>query len=794
MPHRPNQRAAETRPFFARYGAVILVCMAFLFPLVVRGVIGAVGSTSNDPRQWLPRGFDETEKYMWLQSHFGRDEVAVVSWPDCTLANGQAVDRLAEALIAPVPTASGGQVRWFDRAITGPSVLRRLTSPRLELPQAEALARLRGILVGPDGQTTCIVLVISEAGTYDRMAAVKHIHDVAATQCGLTPDDLRLGGPTVDAATIDSESRRLLLHLAGISAVVALIVAWWRLGNFRLAMIVFLGAVYSTFSALALLYYTGGNLNLLMTMLSPLVYVLSISAGVHLINYYRDALEEVGPAEAPGRALVLGWKPCVLASTTTAAGLLSLTVSEIVPIWSFGIYSAAGMVISVTVMLLFLPTVLQRWPHPSLAGTPSGAGSRFLTADPAATVRRFHAPITVVSLTLMVGMGWGLLSIESTVKLQHRFDDQSKIINDYRWLEKNLGPLVPLEVVIRFEGSDNAKPSEFLQRMELVENVRREIARSPDVGATMSASAFAPLTHLDDARPGASARATALPDRYGFQGQTRRFIMGRRLFDGKQGYIDAHFLKDTPEEQLWRISVRADALSHVDYGHFVEALRGRIDPMLRDDEISGVRATYTGVIPLIYKAQRELFNDLVESFFTAFGVIALVMIVVLRSVRAGLMAMAPNLFPAVVVFGAMGWSGVLIEIGSVMTASAALGIAVDDTIHFLTWFRRGIAQGMSRAEALRFSYGHCAKAMVHTTLICGSGLLVFVFSSFMPIVHFAWLMAVLLIAALLGDLIFLPAMLAGPLGRIFQRNASRRLAVQDPTPAETEPPGEIDSQ
>ena len=175
------------------------------------------------------------------------------------------------------------------------------------------------------------------------------------------------------------------------------------------------------------------------------------------------------------------------------------------------------------------------------------------------------------------------------------------------------------------------------------------------------------------------------------------------------------------------------------------------------------------MIPLIYKAQRELFNDLFESFLYAFCFISLMMVAVLRSLRAGLLSMAPNVFPALVVFGFMGWSGLLVEIGSVMTASAALGIAVDDTFHFLTWFRRGDRAGMSRHDALRFAYQHCARAMINTTVICGSGLLVFSLSTFMPIVHFAWLMATLLAAALVGDLIFLPALLAGPLGRVFQK-------------------------
>ena len=74
--------------------------------------------------------------------------------------------------------------------------------------------------------------------------------------------------------------------------------------------------------------------------------------------------------------------------------------------------------------------------------------------------------------------------------------------------------------------------------------------------------------------------------------------------------------------------------------------------------------------------------------------------VVVRSVRAGMLSMLPNVFPVVVIFGTMGWANVLVDIGSMMTASVAMGVAVDDTIHFLTWFRRGIDEGLDRKNAV----------------------------------------------------------------------------------------------
>ena len=183
--------------------------------------------------------------------------------------------------------------------------------------------------------------------------------------------------------------------------------------------------------------------------------------------------------------------------------------------------------------------------------------------------------------------------------------------------------------------------------------------------------------------------------------------------------------------------------------------------------IDGISVAYTGLSPLIDRAQHQLLNDLIKSFLVACLLICPIMMIVLRSFWGGLFSMLPNVVPVVCVFGSLGWLGISIDIGTVLTASVALGIAVDDTLHFLTWYSRGLNDGLPREMAIRNAFQRCATAMVQTTLICGLGLLVFVFSSYAPASRFAWLIGVLMLTALAGDLILLPAILASPLGRAF---------------------------
>jgi hypothetical protein len=201
-----------------------------------------------------------------------------------------------------------------------------------------------------------------------------------------------------------------------------------------------------------------------------------------------------------------------------------------------------------------------------------------------------------------------------------------------------------------------------------------------------------------------------------------------------------------------------------------------------------VTAMYTGIVPIVYKAQRSLLESLIQSIGLAFIMISVVMMLLLRdwrspvgpgnllNVRGGMAAMLPNVFPVVVIFGFMGhmnsWFGgsvdsFLVDIGSMMTASVAMGVAVDDTIHFLNWYRNALAQGYRRKEAIKVAYSRVATAMTQTTLIGGLGLAAFALSTFTPTQRFGVLMLFLLAAALVGDLIFLPAILAGPLGKFF---------------------------
>ena len=254
--------------------------------------------------------------------------------------------------------------------------------------------------------------------------------------------------------------------------------------------------------------------------------------------------------------------------------------------------------------------------------------------------------------------------------------------------------------------------------------------------------------------------------------------------------VAKHVVDVTPLPENWKEIVAAyDCVVLLeDAGYDVAALREaakllidarehRRDPsVIGTAKVSGAddsrhrrfAAVYTGIVPIVYKAQRSLLDSLIQSTFWSFVTITPLMMLVARNILGGLVAMLPNMLPVLVVFGAMGWMGINVDVGSMMTASVALGVAVDDTIHYLNWFREELNHCKDRKAAILATYRHCATPTLQAAVISGLGLSVFALSTFTPTQRFGFLMLAILWTGVVAELVFFPALLAGPLGAIFK--------------------------
>ncbi|MDY0165513.1 MAG: MMPL family transporter [Thermoguttaceae bacterium] len=777
-----------TQSFHAKAVFPLVLLIALSLPAVGWGVHQAFRTANNNVSQWLPEGFPQTEVYNRFREVFGSDDVAVVSWEGCTLDDPR-LEQFAQAVV-PRRGRNGadGSRRWFQRVVTGARLVAVIEEGPFTLSRQEAIRRLQGTLIGPDGKTTCAVVTLSKEGNADRTAALSVIEEIAIEHCGIPREELRLGGDAIINAAIDLESERAVRQWIAFSWAVALATAWLCLRSLKLIAIVFGIAVYSSGITTSLVYFSGGTMNLVLVVMPVLIYVLALSACVHLANYYHDAVRENGVPGAPQRSLAAGWLPCALSAGTTALGLVSLSVSHVVPVRMFGIYASAGMMVSLGIVLLLLPAMLEKWPQEPPRHVGSRAWWRRHLLRPAAReVVRCRATILAIGLPAICLLAVGVVFIDTSVAPGRFFAKDGRWWQDGLWLQDRIGSMTPFEVLLDFpklpapDDPDDPYQLTFLERLQLVGRVADVVRSVEYVSGTLSPATFgpSPQPHADPVEEGLELGRTgrAMLRVMGVRDQDwlRKSVLNRRLLRHRHHFENTRFLQPTERGEQWRISARvsglrnSDEYSHVDYDLVLEEVQRQVDAQLAQEGLTRevVRPVYTGVVPLVFVAQRELLDGLFKSFCLAFALIAVVMTVLLRSPTAGLMSMIPNVFPAVLVFGTMGWLGILVDVGAMMTASVALGIAVDDTLHFLTWFRRSRAAGHSRQAAIVTAYDRCAVAMTQTTLIAGLGLVVFFLSDFQPVSQFGLLMAVLLAAALVGDLVLLPALLATKVGEGF---------------------------
>ena len=951
---RVQQPQANKKTFYDRWGWLVLIASLTCVPFAFFGAGKAIQSNVNKVEDWLPKSFPETKELAWFRANFPSDQFILVSWEGCKLGEDPAlgadgddprIAKLAELVapkvVDPNDLDASEAKKFFKSVSTGRMLLDQLTQGAMDYPAA--VERLKGSVLGPDGRQTCVIVSLDPETTSKlkpilgrgqmrifRPNIPPGVLRRLIARAGIEEDKLHLGGPPVDNIAIDEEGEKTLIRLAGFSGLLGLGLAWWSLRSVVLTMIVFGCSVSSAAASLGMIWATGETVDAIVLSMPSLVYVLSISGAVHFINYYKDAVSEGGLAGATERAVIHSLKPAILCSTTTALGLLSLCASELTPIRKFGFYAAMGVMILLVVLYLLLPSALhiigyaRKWvvspesakqaelSRHSSAIAPSKA--EILWGVIARFIVRNHIAVATCSVLVTAAIGFGLTRTRTSIDLLELFDSNARILRDYRWLEKNLGMLVPLEIVIQFDPESIAKTPEtkaeeepsdvnsserstvddFLERMETTIQIQEAITNrfgekgENIVGRSISAATFAP-----------SLPAKGLSTSQYLQ----RMLYNKGLESKRDELIKSGFLRvdSSTGAELWRISLRVAAFEGVDYGQFVHELRDAVSPIVdahidrvrilkqisawsgdnkfngknvliwdpapapaavngianytssrihsvtkqRSDEISSlltksrlkvtrgsidpasmplvqiqklneydaivltgafsdgdigtlgvtlgkvidlqandpatpkywVSSTYTGVVPIVYKAQRALLQSLVESTLWSFLTITPLMMFVTRSFRAGMVAMIPNVVPVVVIFGLMGWLNIAIDIGSMMTASIALGVAVDDTIHFLSWFREDLKKCGNRQQAIVLCYSRCATPTLQAACISGIGLSVFAFSTFTPTQRFGWLMLTILVAGVVAELVLLPAILAGPLGRTFDLKPSRHNAA-----------------
>jgi predicted RND superfamily exporter protein len=607
------------KTFFARNSLLILMAFFFAIPLLIQGAHRAVRSNTNKVADWLPKDFPETQQLKWFRKHFTADQFVMVTWPGCELGadasqDDPRIEKLASYLVPKADASSAERSRWpehtkyFQSVTTARRTLNKITSKPSEVPYDDAVERLTGTLIGPDGKQTAVVVMLSdEAIKGFREVVGRRVPDgplpwqrkqgvliEAIEACGIDPATARLGGPPVENVAIDEEGDKTLSRLALLSGALGVALAWWSLRSVKLTLMVFACAVLSASAGLAFVFWTGKTTDAVMMSMPSMLYVLAISGAVHLVNYYHDAIQEGGLQGAAERALAHGWKPALLCNVTTGIGLASLAAADLEPIRKFGIYAALGVALMLVFLFFFLPSALTMWPVPltrkqqhdeeevALAGFVDDRDTHDFWMRLSGGIIRHHVAVTLACFAFIALMGFGLTRVETNIDLLKLFDEKVRVRQDYAWIENHIGRLVPMEVVIEFpaekrrtaseqvSAAEAATRSSFLERYELVDLIQQTIDKElGPAGRNLVGPSLSPITF----GPMIATGSKSVGERYATDvklGESESAL-------ARSGYLEHDAEKDT---ELWRVSLRAAAFADLDYGSFVNSVRAVVDPVL----------------------------------------------------------------------------------------------------------------------------------------------------------------------------------------------------------------------
>ena len=732
---------------------------------------------------WLPGGDEDREAYRSFRRRFGEDQFLLVSWQNCRLED-PSLDAFTDRLQLLAEARP-------ELLIEGVNHSRRVMEEMIasEISAAAARQRLTGVLIGNDGEAL-IQVQLREGEVEMRAELIAAVRGIAAEI--LTPEDgkLVLAGEPFQIQEIDRSSRDAIAWFVPPSMVLALVMAWFCVRDVPQTLTVLAYAGIGQLIGMAVISFFLGQMIAVLVVLPTLVFMLTLSAAVHLSSYYSDAGGSTNPL-AGALALRRGVTPCVLATLTTVFGFGSLVVSQLAPVWHFGSLAATSLVIaSIMTLMTFpastlLPSWIGRWSKSlkersedlatleeaddsKLKSTAEDL-SKLETTDESAITRAL-AGFTSRWSTLLVILGFALLSfsfagigkLRSSTEFEDMFPADSEAVLGLNWIRDEIGPINALEFLVTVpleesgESHSIVDAGELLRELQLVGRLEDALRVVPEVKSTISA-----VTFLPPAPTGTGVRNTIV-----------RAVYQKKVHAQFDSFRDKGLLWREDAVNTWRITARVAGLRGDNYAAIRERLESAFDAQLAQEnqkrnrpQDQSVSFELTGLRALVERAHHALISDLVYSFVAAFGLITPVMMLIVRGVFSGLVLMIPNVLPVAFVFGCMGWCGVALDVASVLTASVALGIAVDDTLHFVTWYFRGRRRGLNAHEATRMAIKTCTRPIIHTTLICTAAMAPFFLSEFLPTSKFALLMILILAGAIIGDLILLPAFLQSPFGR-----------------------------
>jgi predicted RND superfamily exporter protein len=429
-----------------------------------------------------------------------------------------------------------------------------------------------------------------------------------------------------------------------------------------------------------------------------------------------------------------------MTSVTTVLGLLCLLSADLAPIRQFGLVAAVGVLAALVVTVLLLPILLAVIPmRRVVAPEPirSGRFTRLLAW--LGSWQRGRTVLVLLACGVVVGpAAYSLRQLTVGTNSLDYFREGDPVRRGTEWIDRNVGGTTSLEFLIEADTEDALVEPALLEKMESFQAYLRQVP-----GITKVFSVTDMLKTLNRAFHGGEEQAFRIPDSATAVAQELLVVEGSADLDAllsrdrTHGRITARVAMDTSRELAHRMP-EVEAHMHEVFGE-------------------AASVTPTGIIYLMHEMEGYLISSQIKSFLLAFIVITLAMAGALRSFKLGALAMIPNLLPIVCVLALMPVLDIPLDVGTVMIAGVALGLVVDDSMHFLYRYQEERKRAPDARHALAGAMSYAGRPIVFTSIVLSLGFGVLLFGSFNPVANFGVLAALVIALALVFDLVVLPA-------------------------------------
>lgn len=704
---------------------------------------------------------------------FGEDDVFADDGGWGEVAGGSLVEETLSLLNARRTRAVAGGIEVGELMDPFP------TADQLPALKAEVLAdrTLVGQLVDREGRFSVIALRTQFMNEADSIRVNAAVEEIARKYEGPGFRIFNAGLPELSAELNElmmSDLRRMFAL-----SVVMMLVMLTFLFRHPLAVVAPLGVVaMAAIGTFAFMAVTGMPVTMLSNVLPAFLFCVGLGDSVHLISVFRDYRKHgLDSREAVVMAVSTTGVPMAYTSLTTIVGLVSFEFATATAIQDMGGAGAFGVFLAMVHSLVFLPICLS-FNKKSLFGAREGVRNDFLdrfldwcrnrsgveaddgTGPEPASARRRRRNTLLVGGALMGAAAVGI----SLVTVYHNplswMDDEVQIKQAFNRMDAHVGGTASINLLI------DGVPEKGIKDQALVEGLEKlqahvEAYEHPVhgriVGNTVSFIDVIKETHQ------------------ALQGGDESFY---RLPDSERGIADMLFMFENagPDElrrfaatdlSRGQMTFRIKWMDAQSYAPLTEHLQQGVERFIPAE----ARVQPTGAVYTLLSTVGGIIGDLIRSFGFAFLLITVIMTLLLRGVKMGLIAMVPNLLPIALIMAFIGFAHIPVDLNNVLIASIALGIAVDDTIHFMHHVRLGYAQSGNMDQAIRRSMRHSGRAMTSTSMILMFGFFSYMGASMYNIQRFGLLIGLTVVMALLIDLIFTPALL---------RTFYPRLAAGDP--------------